>query len=79
MELDLQSLFGLLCTSSHCCTHLLRPRNSPPHPAFGLVYECAIGQPRSTTSLCNPLVWSYCTGSNFNSDKINTFCGTPYP
>jgi hypothetical protein len=27
MQLDLQSLFELLCTS---CTHWLRPRNSPP-------------------------------------------------
>ncbi len=30
MELDLQSLFGLLCTCS--CTHWLRPRNSPLSP-----------------------------------------------
>jgi hypothetical protein len=28
----------------------------PPPPAFGLIYEGAIGQPRYTTSLCNPLV-----------------------
>jgi hypothetical protein len=28
-----------------------------PHPpAFGLIYEGAIGQPRQTTSLCDPLV-----------------------
>jgi hypothetical protein len=55
MELDLQSLFGLLCTAS--CTFWLRPRNplSPPS-AFGLVYEGSIGQPRWTTSLCNPLL-----------------------
>jgi hypothetical protein len=32
MELDLESLFGLLV---HCCTHWLRPRNTPPPPAFG--------------------------------------------
>ncbi len=50
MELDLQSLFGLLC-----CTHWLRPRNSP-LPAFGLIYEGAIGQQRKTTSLCDALV-----------------------
>ncbi len=37
------------------CTHWLRPRNSPPPAAFGLLYEGAIGQPRWTTSLCNPL------------------------
>ncbi len=41
MELDLQSLFELLCTA----THWLRPRSSPPPPAFGLIYEGAIGQP----------------------------------
>jgi hypothetical protein len=46
MELDLQSLFGLHCMSrdAHSCTHWLRPRT--PLPAFGLVYEGAIGQPR---------------------------------
>jgi hypothetical protein len=31
----------------------LRPRNSHPTPAFGLIYEGAIGRPRKTTSLCN--------------------------
>ncbi len=38
------------------CTAVLigsRPRNPPP-PAFGLIYEGAIGQPRWTTSLCDP-------------------------
>jgi hypothetical protein len=39
----------------YSCTHWLRPRNSPPPPAFGLIYEGAIGQPRQTTSLCKPL------------------------
>ncbi len=43
MELDLQSLFGL---HVHSCIHWLRPRNLPPPPAFGLIYEGAIGQPR---------------------------------
>ncbi len=45
MELDLQSLFGL---HVHSCTHLLRPRKTlpPSPPAFGLIYEGAIGQPR---------------------------------
>jgi hypothetical protein len=42
MELDLQSLFGLRV---HSCTDWLRPGN-PPSPAFGLIYEGAIGQPR---------------------------------
>ncbi len=44
MELDLQSLFGL---HVHSSTHWLRPRNSPPSPAFGLIYEGAkTGLPR---------------------------------
>jgi hypothetical protein len=42
MELDFQSLVVLYV---HSCTHWLRPRNPPP-PAFGLIYEDAIGQPR---------------------------------
>ncbi len=45
MELDPQSLFVLhvySCTG----THWLRPRNSPPTPAFGLREEDAISQPR---------------------------------
>jgi hypothetical protein len=33
----------------------LGPRNSPTPPAFGLIYEGAIGQPRETTSLCEIL------------------------
>ncbi len=54
MELDLQSLFGLLV---HCCTHWLRPRNRPPppSPAFGLIYEGAIDQQdRRHLSACDP-------------------------
>ncbi len=45
MELDLQSLFMLLCTAVLIG---LRARNPPPLPpnAFGLIYEGAIGQPR---------------------------------
>jgi hypothetical protein len=39
MELDLQSLFRLLCTAR------LGPRNYPPQLAFGLIYEGPIGQP----------------------------------
>ncbi len=42
MELDLRSLFGL---RMHSCTHWLRPRNLLPPPAFGIIYEGAIGQP----------------------------------
>jgi serine/threonine protein kinase len=36
----------------YSCTHWLRARNSLPSPAFGLIYEGAIGPPRETTSLC---------------------------
>ncbi len=32
--------------SVNSCTHWLRPRNSPSSPAFGLIYEGAIGQPK---------------------------------
>ncbi len=43
MELDLQSLFGLLCTA----VHIGWDPASPPHPsAFGLIHEGAIGQLR---------------------------------
>jgi hypothetical protein len=52
MELDLQSLFGL---HVHGCTHWLWPLNPPP-PAFGVIYEGTIGQPRWTTSLIDDLI-----------------------
>jgi hypothetical protein len=48
MELNLYSLFGL---HVHSCVHWMRPRNPPPPR----IYEGAVGQPRYTTSLCNPL------------------------
>jgi hypothetical protein len=51
MELDLQSLFGLLCTAVLGETPQL-----PPSPAFGLIYEGAIGKQRWTISLFDPLV-----------------------
>jgi hypothetical protein len=42
MEVDFQSLFGLLSRDFYSCTHWLRPRNPPPPthippPPFGLV------------------------------------------
>ncbi len=42
LNMDLQSLFWLHMPS---CTHWLRTLNPPP-PAFGLINEGAIGQPR---------------------------------
>jgi hypothetical protein len=42
MELDLQSLFELLCTALLICWDLA----TPSLPAFGLIYEGVIGQPR---------------------------------
>ncbi len=44
-------------------THWLKPRNPPP-PAFGLIDEGAIGQPRKTTFLCNPLLKTLVDFSN---------------
>ncbi len=43
MELDLQTLFGLIVLS--VLIGWDRPRNPPP-PAFGLIYEGTISQPR---------------------------------
>ncbi len=41
MELDLQKLFGL-----HVLYSLAETPQAPPPPAFGLIYENAIGQLR---------------------------------
>ncbi len=65
MQLDLQSLFGL---QEYRCTHQLATRNLPPPPSFGLTQEGAIGQPRQTTSLCDPLAQSFSSGS-FNNER----------
>ncbi len=50
MELDLQSLFGLQMHSCTVYTLAETPQAAttlpPPFPAFGLIYEGAIGQPR---------------------------------
>jgi hypothetical protein len=47
MELDLQSLFGILCTAVlYSSTDSQTPHNSPLPRAFGLSYEGAIGQPK---------------------------------
>ncbi len=43
IELDFQSLFGLLYTAVFFGWD---PRNYPPPPAFGLIYEGAVGRPR---------------------------------
>ncbi len=39
----------------YSCTHWLRSRNSPPATAFGFINEVAVGQPRKTAFLCNPM------------------------
>jgi len=44
MELDLQSFFGILCTDVHIGWDPASP--PPPLPAFGLIYEEALGRPR---------------------------------
>jgi hypothetical protein len=64
IKLDLQSLFGLLCTAK-----TPQPPPPPHAPAYGIIYMYkggAICHPRKTTSLCNPLhlcyhdkEWSY--------------------
>jgi hypothetical protein len=43
MELDLQSLFGLHCAQLYSLAETPQP---PPFPAFELIYEGAISQPR---------------------------------
>jgi hypothetical protein len=37
MEVDLQSIFGSMSRDVKSCSYSLRPRNSLPPPAFGLV------------------------------------------
>jgi hypothetical protein len=46
MELDLQSLFGLHGDVHSCLYPLAETPQLPPPPAFRLIYEGAIGQPR---------------------------------
>ncbi len=70
MELDLQSPKFTWAPCAQLYS-LAEPPQLPPSPAFGLIYEGAIGQPRrQTTSLCEPcfkgsvssfvfLVWSF--------------------
>ncbi len=57
MEIDLQSLFGLHVTWCAQLYSLVETPQLPTPPAFGLVIRGGyIGQQRSTTSLCNPLL-----------------------
>ncbi len=47
MEFDLQTFIGLLCTAVLIVWDLAaRPPPPSPPPAFGLIYEGAIGQQR---------------------------------
>ncbi len=56
MYYPFQFLHPWFLRSSQFLHPWLRARNSPPPPAFELIYEGAIGQPKQTTSLCNPLL-----------------------
>jgi hypothetical protein len=47
MELDLRSLFGLLCTT---------PSPTPPPHLGSYAWALLVSQDIGTTSLCNPLV-----------------------
>ncbi len=59
------------------CTHWLRPRN-PPTPAFGLIYEGAMGQPRYTTSLSAFIEFSWLGSVPFNC--VSVLCVlSPFP
>ncbi len=53
MELDISKVY----LRSMCTAVLIGwdPATLPPPPTFGLMNEGAIGQPRKTTSLCDPL------------------------
>ncbi len=73
MELDLQkSLFGLHVRPMH----IAHETQHPPPPAFGLIYEGAIGHPRYTTSLCDPLyamikiTWQYLLNFGVDGDQL---------
>jgi hypothetical protein len=46
---------------SICTAVLIGLDPATPPPAFGLMYEGDIGQPRWTTSLCDPLVRPFCS------------------
>ncbi len=41
---------------SMCCTAVLIGTGPASPPALGLIYSGAVGQPRKTTSLCDPLI-----------------------
>jgi hypothetical protein len=70
-EIDLQVYLGSMCTTVG--TYWLRPRNPPPppSPAFGLINEGAIGQPRQTTSLCDPLGTCFQESQQFLEKKYS--------
>jgi hypothetical protein len=55
MELDLQSLCGL---HVHSCTTWLKPCTPP---AFGLIFEGALGQTKVDDIYCDPLAVNKCT------------------
>ncbi len=68
MMLDLQSLFGFLCSAVLIGWD---PATHPEAPAFGLIHKGgAIGQPRQTTFLCNPTY--VIRRSNIYQNKFDT-------
>jgi hypothetical protein len=55
MDLDLH--LGFMCTAVFIGSDPVTP---PPHThTFRLIYDGAVGQPRKTTSLCDPLVFRH--------------------
>ncbi len=60
VKYDLQSLFGLSCVQLYSLAETPQPPPPPPSPAVGLIYKGAFGQPRRTTSLCDPCMSPLC-------------------
>ncbi len=67
MELELKSLFGL---HVHSCT--AETPQPPAPPAFGLICQGASGQPRQTTSLCDPLLCTRTTTQHQHLQYMHT-------
>jgi hypothetical protein len=66
MELRSLKCIWVPCAQRYSLVEI--PKSPRPPPAFGLIFEGAIGQPRLTTSLCDPLV------SRYSTYKFNVLC-----